>query len=1470
MSKFKPIRCLESSIPEEISDGALYITTDTEQLFVDTDSKRLAIKDVITVEDEASLPLAPVKGKLYVALSEKSLWTFTSEWVQIGSGSGGGGYVLPVASKDTLGGVKIDDVTIKIDESGVISGINAYTKVETDVLLDKKQDKLTPNAPLKISSYAKAYGFVGMVSNGAGGYYTDKPHEYYKSTGSTTWEIRFEWNNIGATETTKSHYIDLPFEIGKIYKVPGMKGVNNSFINGVIVGYTPEDNTTFHPSFKVGLSDSTIDIVGRTSMTPAIKDKGNWYTFYTRATGVQSTNYNGETDERMYWSIKDAIEAMPSPENIDPTVAYFQILDEGTYLQMNVLGARYDDGEWLYQRKSFGASHSLMLTKVRQMNTVRIYAALGMNSSGYGSSAENPMLSSQLGIYPTEGNLLTMTSEELLALPNEFVIGDESIKTYLDLNIGAGLTVSDNVLINSNPTPYELPTASTETLGGVKVDGTSIVIADGVISTNAGTGVDTYTKVEVDNLLSAKQDTITPSSPLSITKEVRSNLQGFQYTTDSTRVYTTGDYYWNSHNAPYSFSISNNNLPGSTLNAQTFANKIMIPYIFGQVVKLPVSPLPNGGDTPFCFGKVLNDGTFIPIYEPVSNSRYIIMSDTPTTYGGTYNNLIQMPTTDNGKQNPDTYEQLASGVDNLTYVLIQMLLENTDSNLLTNVMNYSPYSTSQGRPGKGQYNFTQANYINRLKEINCIIIYPTSYSGRNADTAIPVNSIGLYANPGNLYNLITSENYNNIDLGENLFDLSGEQAYNYLDLNIDNNTLKINESNQLFANIPENLTTQGNEFNGANQLVQLDASGKLPAIDGSQLTNLPSSDGYTKSEVDTFLADKQDKLTAVTPITINTYVKSPLNGMTYTGDGQSIYQNVTSEVSYIEKASDSFTLYPSSIQSSSIDDFFKSFVDIPFIEGSVYTLGQQKRSDSYTSNAPWVIGKTLPNGSFIPIFWSDSGGGAKLNLSDTIIAEQNKITFTNVASIGNLNVNAGQSSDTGISHGWLQITSPEETTLKIKVSIPSSSYAQSTITLTITDTAQVARLRECNTVRLVPIGSTNWYAWATSINSAVAISKIGRYQYSGEAPYNLAQENLVENLFKIDVETAQTYLELNFDSKTLKIDDENKLSVVSEDNYNKTEIDNLLDTKLNKAESTNIPVGLEHSISDGVLSVQTGYVKSAKGQLEVTEPLTTADISNVQTGADNGVILGDVTTQRTLEISEKTGKYLFFAGTDDNKQNNMVENNRGSWIFASSSQGTNSTTWPYYGFIFNEEQPVGKYTVTINIPKGYITLFLAKGSIGNLTNVYKSGNTSAGEKTFEIEVTEGFNTIYVQYGNYYNFQVAYDCKITQTVSATEFSTYLCVKDGTQSIKVLNDVSQLSTYTDYAKIGKVTYDATLANPVGYPTEDLANKYLSGKLEILSLGDVITSSNISQNEYIKQLEARITALEALIDGGSSESI
>src|SRR5690606_40679373 len=40
------------------------------------------------------------------------------------------------------------------------------------------------------------------------------------------------------------------------------------------------------------------------------------------------------------------------------------------------------------------------------------------------------------------------------------------------------------------------------------------------------------------------------------------------------------------------------------------------------------------------------------------------------------------------------------------------------------------------------------------------------------------------------------------------------------------------------ARLSSTVTKQGNTFNAANQLVQLDATGRLPAVDGSELTNI--------------------------------------------------------------------------------------------------------------------------------------------------------------------------------------------------------------------------------------------------------------------------------------------------------------------------------------------------------------------------------------------------------------------------------------------------------------------------------------------------------------------------------------------------------------------------------------------------------------------------------------------------------
>lgn len=101
------------------------------------------------------------------------------------------------------------------------------------------------------------------------------------------------------------------------------------------------------------------------------------------------------------------------------------------------------------------------------------------------------------------GSGLSMSGEVLNnSNPTPYSLPTASAETLGGVKVGSGLSITDGVLSNLNPTPYSLPTASDETLGGVKV-GSGLAINDGVLSNSNPTPVITT----LSSLMNVDQDT---------------------------------------------------------------------------------------------------------------------------------------------------------------------------------------------------------------------------------------------------------------------------------------------------------------------------------------------------------------------------------------------------------------------------------------------------------------------------------------------------------------------------------------------------------------------------------------------------------------------------------------------------------------------------------------------------------------------------------------------------------------------------------------------------------------------------------------------------------------------------------------------------------------------------------------------------------------------------------------------------
>lgn len=82
------------------------------------------------------------------------------------------------------------------------------------------------------------------------------------------------------------------------------------------------------------------------------------------------------------------------------------------------------------------------------------------------------------------------------------------------------------------------------------------------------------------------------------------------------------------------------------------------------------------------------------------------------------------------------------------------------------------------------------------------------------------------------------------------------------------------------AALSSNVTLLGNTFNGVSQLVQLDGAGKLPALDGSALTNLPSGTGQLKAFIKFSVAASGGAITVESSFNVTSVVRNDAGDFT--------------------------------------------------------------------------------------------------------------------------------------------------------------------------------------------------------------------------------------------------------------------------------------------------------------------------------------------------------------------------------------------------------------------------------------------------------------------------------------------------------------------------------------------------------------------------------------------------------------
>lgn len=393
-----------------------------------------------------------------------------------------------------------------------------------------------------------------------------------------------------------------------------------------------------------------------------------------------------------------------------------------------------------------------------------------------------------------------------------------------------------------------LPLKIVDGVISLEVDGQTIQIVDGKLHANLdelGNEVNSLTG-EVTDLsgrvtaaeadILTKQDVFDPIGALQLKIVTSENLIGYTETADTITTSTFCTFGGNTGSEPQAYTMVSQISNSTALDAC-----ISIPINgANNIVKIPTVE-----ENKLSLGYYNEDGTYIPVIACINttsdsypfNSQYTYQGafrEIQTVRHNSYYDINRMSdlvnrmyiSSSNGASGYSNSPEYVSKLGQCTYLQF-----NTDQD--TGLLKCFQFWSLKGNwcywgTADERLNFNMREQLNKITHV------VIGGAGYQSTVTYNKSDFGVYEADGRVH-WSMSALISALDGKPNLLNLFSSSTTRSLVINTTDN-LKVTNGE---LDVGTTVTTQGNTFNGANQLVKLDSSGKLPAIDGSQLTNLP-------------------------------------------------------------------------------------------------------------------------------------------------------------------------------------------------------------------------------------------------------------------------------------------------------------------------------------------------------------------------------------------------------------------------------------------------------------------------------------------------------------------------------------------------------------------------------------------------------------------------------------------------------